>query len=693
MVVFEVVHDFATRKITALRQDDNLLRIRVLAKNGGRHIAKHAGHYFARKLPIVRWLPQYRLPWLLSDLIAGLSVGMLLVFQAAFYSNIMGVPTEVIMISSWIPSALYCLTGSSNEMFPGPSTTSALLIPGLVKHFSTSENSHGEVFGALSLCVGVWTICFGILDLGLLFNFISLPVILAIGSSLAIVTFVVQIPLLFGLEVTSPMLIGVLDQLGQEIHSASLSTIGLSAICLAILVGLQLMDTSRFKVLRYFATLRSLLVLVIATGISNLINQGMADEVWEMLDSIGAIELIPQVPSLKLFRSLFLPSFLLALALALEHVVLAKALSRTRGYNIDESQELVFLGLANIANSFVGGIPVSGGDIARATVGTTSGVRSPLATLPMAGIIVLCSFVASNLIYWEPLAAVGSVIIVSVLRAMPPLGSVFRYWKISFADFVALTGAFVATLLVGAQIGALVGVGVTLLYTLCRLLFSYPATARPSPDLGTPYIPSTYSNTAQVYHARPGMCIVYLERDVLFLNHERVANHMIDFMLREYSGLLPETQVKGRFWNDYHVIDIHNRRRKANNPRPWLQILVIDFSHVSFIDSSGMQAIQDVKNRLSPYGGAAFEIRLVGMSQSVKTRFRRAGWTLAFPNGEDGLDTQPGTGLVFDNLAYAISCPAQLKANAQVSIFEMDEDNDSIGHRTRLAGIVAPWNQ
>lgn len=64
---------------------------------------------------------------------------------------------------------------------------------------------------------------------------------------------------------------------------------------------------------------------------------------------------------------------------ALEHVAMAKAFAQQNGYAIDASQEVFTVGVVNMVNSLFGGLPVGGGDIARAAVNATSGVKSPLA--------------------------------------------------------------------------------------------------------------------------------------------------------------------------------------------------------------------------------------------------------------------------------------------------------------------------
>lgn len=46
-------------------------------------------------LPILSWLPRYKLKWLQMDLLAGVTVGLTTVPQALAYAEVAGLPVQV----------------------------------------------------------------------------------------------------------------------------------------------------------------------------------------------------------------------------------------------------------------------------------------------------------------------------------------------------------------------------------------------------------------------------------------------------------------------------------------------------------------------------------------------------------------------------------------------------------------------
>jgi sodium-independent sulfate anion transporter 11 len=72
-----------------------------------------ASQYLQEKVPIIHWLPKYNPRWLLNDVLAGITVGVLLIPQSLAYAKIATIPGQYGLMSSWLPNFLYFIMGTS----------------------------------------------------------------------------------------------------------------------------------------------------------------------------------------------------------------------------------------------------------------------------------------------------------------------------------------------------------------------------------------------------------------------------------------------------------------------------------------------------------------------------------------------------------------------------------------------------
>jgi sodium-independent sulfate anion transporter 11 len=101
----------------ALATDFTWNRGKRLAVTGSRALPRATGEYVAGKFPIVGWLPRYRPRWLINDVVAGLTVGLMLIPQGLSYARIATVPAQYGLLSSWLPSVIYALMGTTKGRF------------------------------------------------------------------------------------------------------------------------------------------------------------------------------------------------------------------------------------------------------------------------------------------------------------------------------------------------------------------------------------------------------------------------------------------------------------------------------------------------------------------------------------------------------------------------------------------------
>lgn len=101
------------------RTDWNLVRARRLIKRGIKAAPRGTARYLARKLPAAQWISGYKIRWLPFDLLAGVTVGIVLVLQAVNFSQPIpgGLTIQQTVVASWLPGFVYALTGTSKSTY------------------------------------------------------------------------------------------------------------------------------------------------------------------------------------------------------------------------------------------------------------------------------------------------------------------------------------------------------------------------------------------------------------------------------------------------------------------------------------------------------------------------------------------------------------------------------------------------
>jgi len=101
------------RMVDDVRTDYTWNRVGRLAKQGLKEAPSTAAHYALDKFPIIGWLPRYDFRWIINDVIAGLTIGLMLIPQSLSYAKIATIPVEYGLESSWLPPVLYAIMGST----------------------------------------------------------------------------------------------------------------------------------------------------------------------------------------------------------------------------------------------------------------------------------------------------------------------------------------------------------------------------------------------------------------------------------------------------------------------------------------------------------------------------------------------------------------------------------------------------
>lgn len=196
--------------------------------------------FLAKRFPICSWLPRYSLTALQFDIIAGLTVGLMVVPQGLAYALIAGLPPQYGLYSAFMGCFVYCVFGTSKDITIGPTAIMSLI----VSAYGRPEIPAYVII--LTLLSGLIQLAMGLLKLGFVVNFISIPVVSGFTSSAAIIIAIGQIKDLLGLrDVPRPFLKRVYYTF-KHIGETKTGDVVLGIVCIITLLALRTLGRSKW---------------------------------------------------------------------------------------------------------------------------------------------------------------------------------------------------------------------------------------------------------------------------------------------------------------------------------------------------------------------------------------------------------------------------------------------------------------
>ncbi|WP_419213941.1 SulP family inorganic anion transporter [Maribacter sp. X9] len=415
-------------------------------------------------LPFLDWVSTYKKSYFIKDLLAGLTVGIVLVPQGMAYAMVAGLPPVHGLYAALFPVLAYAFLGTSRKIAVGPVAMDSLLVAvGLASLTIIGEQNYISMVVVLALMVGAIQLLLGVLRMGFLVNFLSRPVISGFTSAAAIIIILSQLKHILGISVTGSNKIHQLVlNLFYNLDQTNGFDLGIGILGIFLLIG--------FK--KWNRNIPGILIIVVLGILAVYILQ---------LEYYGIklVGFVPQgfpsirVPSVTLLDVKRLLPIGIALALVgfLEAISIGKALEDKSGEEtIKANQELIALGTSNMIGSFFQGYPVTA-SFSRSAINHDSGAKTNLAGIFSVLLVILTLLFLTPLFQYLPNAILASIIMVSVFGLID-LNYVKGLWESRKDEFIVLLITFFVTLFVGITEGILIGV-------LCSLLLMVYRTSKP----------------------------------------------------------------------------------------------------------------------------------------------------------------------------------------------------------------------
>ena len=411
-------------------------------------------------IPILEWLPNYNTSLFKGDLVAGITVGIILIPQGIAYALIAGLPPIYGLYCALVPQVMYAIFGSSRQVAIGPVAMDSLIVATGVSTLALAgSESYISIAILLALMVGTIQFILGIFSLGFIVNFLSKPVITGFTSAVALIIGLNQFRNLFGVDFFQSdqiqyIIIDIWEQFST--YNAHTTIIGLLSVITIIIFR---------KINKKIPNA----LIVVILGILTMKFFG---------SSFNDVSIVKEIPSGLPFFGV--PEFeidqmkeLLPIALTLvmvgflETISIGKSLEAKQDeYRIRPNQELIALGLSNIAGSFFKAYP-STSSFSRSAINQESGAKTGMAALISVVMVVITLLFLTPLFYFLPKTVLAAIIIVAVFNLIN-FKEASYLWQANKLDFWLMMSTFLATLLLGIEYGIVVGVGLSLIILIYR---------------------------------------------------------------------------------------------------------------------------------------------------------------------------------------------------------------------------------
>jgi high affinity sulfate transporter 1 len=459
-------------------------------------------------MKIARWVPglatlkSYKASFLPHDLAAGLTFGAVMVPVGLAYGELAGLPLAG-LYGSMLPLIAYALFGSSRLLIVGPDTAMAAIVAVAVAPLALGDAGRLALLAAgLGVMTGVLCLLAGLLRLGFVANFLSKPVIVGFMHGLAVVVAVAQLPKVLGIkaagETALEQLLNALPRLG----ATNPVTLAIGGATFAVILLCR----------RFLPRVPGAVVALVASGLA-VVLLGLESH------GVAVIGRIPtglpgfSLPLLSLddFDSLLPVALVAALLSFSDTIVTARGFAARIGERIDADQELLAIGVANLASGLSHGLPISASD-SRTAVAEAAGSRTQVTSAIAALVVAAVMLWFAGLLYHLPLAALGGILMASAWT-LCDVGEFVRLWRFRGISLTAALVTLLGVLALGIMEGILIGVVFSLILLLRALAFPPTAVLGRAPD-------GTWHDTAHRPDAVavPGLLVYRFSAPLFFAN-------------------------------------------------------------------------------------------------------------------------------------------------------------------------------
>ena len=531
----------------------------------------------------IRWLPglltfrQYKVTWLVHDVVAGVVLTTVLVPVGIAYAVASGLPGICGLYATIVPLLAYALFGPSRILVLGPDSSLAVVILGVVFPLAGGDPARAVALaGMMAVVSGVVCILAGVARLGFVTELLSKPIRYGYMNGIALTVLISQLPKFFGFSVEDDGPLRELWAIGSLVVDGKSNWAAFAIGAGTLAVVLLLKKSTPFP---------GILVAVAgATAIVALLDLEAGADV-SVLGSLP--QGLPTFAVPWITYSDIVPVLIGGGAVALISFADTSVLSRTYaarlGIKVDANQEMVGLRAANLAAGLFHGFPISSSS-SRTPVAEAAGAQTQLSGVIGALAVALILLLAPTLLRHLPYAALAAVVIASAIGLFE-VADLIRIFRIQPWEFWLSIACFVGV----AVLGAIPGIGLAI--AIAVLEFLWDGWRPHSAVLGRAEGVKGYHDITRYPNARqiPGLILFRWDAPLFFANAEFFKERILDAVA------------------------------KSPSPVRWV---VVAAEPVTSVDVTAADTLADVDKALLDVG---IELRFAELKDPVKDKLKRFG--------------------------------------------------------------------
>lgn len=462
-------------------------------------ILDHIGQYFTcdvkraknaalSLLPCIGWMKMYRLKeWLLSDIVSGVSTGLVAVLQGLAYCLLASLPPWYGLFAAFFPVVIYFFLGTSRHISVGPFPVLCLMIGSVVTRLVPDDGPPANITGfegltrdeqrvlvasSVSFLVGIMQLGMGILQVGFVVMYLSDTLVSGFTTAAAVHILVSQLKFVLGLTVPGISgllsIIYTLEIIFNKITSTNVCDVVISLVIMVVVFLVKELN-DRFKSKLPVPIPIEVIMTIIACGLSYAFD-------FQTRYGIEVVGKIPQgyeppmAPDLDIFQETAVEAFPMAIVGFAVAFSVAKVYSIKHDYTIDGNQELIAFGVSNIFGASFKSFAASTA-LSRTAVQESTGGKTQVAGLLSAIIVMIVTLAIGFLLEPLPKSVLGAVIIVNLKGMLMQVTEIPYLWRRDKPDCVVWIVTCIASILLGLDLGLAVGLGVELINVVLRVQF------------------------------------------------------------------------------------------------------------------------------------------------------------------------------------------------------------------------------